>query len=103
MAANTSLHSIEYTSQTWAVEVSSQYFRTVCYKTGGKTPISAHTLLSFYSPSLPSCVWSCLVSKPASGHVSPCVASFVTGDPSPQVEVYYWPDPMGPPILTNQL
>ena len=69
-----------------------------------RTPLAA--LLPFSSPPSsfpPSRVWSCLVSKHATGHVSPRVASCVTGDPSPQVEVYYWPNPMGQTILTNQL
>ena len=32
----------------------------------------------------------------ATGHVSPHVARRVTGDPSPQVEPYYWLRPVGP-------
>lgn len=64
---------------------------------------SVHPVPSFLSPSLPYGVWSCLVSNHASGHVFPRVTSCVKGDPSPQAEVYYWPNPVGPRILTNQL
>lgn len=61
--------------------------------------VSLHlSLPSFHSVS------GCVLSKSMPLAMSPpCVASCVTGDPSPQVEVYYWPNPMGPPILTNQL
>lgn len=48
-------------------------------------------------------IWTYLISRHASSYVSPCVTSCVKGDPSPQVEVYYWPNPMGLLILTNQL
>lgn len=66
-------------------------------------PKTPPILLALLFPFCPSCVWSCLVSKHASGLVSPYVAGCVIGDSSPQVEAYYWASPVGPPILTNQL
>lgn len=65
-------------------------------RTGGTFLHCVHSPPTIFSASVTSCVWSCLVSNCASGHVSPRVASCVTGDPSPQVEAYYWPNPVGP-------